>query len=129
MILLEYHSSFTEISHNQQFFRYKYVLWLWQRRFSAPKSSHYRSMAGGRRSILGYTTGCLKKNNYKLADLKLLVRRSLEQVTPNNWMNAVQHTDKLIAEDTKRDVTVDHLIDSFVINTEDDTSDEESDNE
>lgn len=67
-----------------------------------------------------------EKNNYKMADLKLLVKQSLEGVTPANWMNAVKHTDELQEEDTKLDGTVDHVLDSFVINTAD-TSDEDTD--
>lgn len=69
------------------------------------------------------------KNNYKLADLKLLVKESLEQVTPCNWMNAVRHTDELRVKDTKLDLAVDHVVDSFIINIQDDSSDEESDYE
>ena len=68
------------------------------------------------------------KNNYKLADLKILVKQSLEQVTPAHWMNVVRHTDKLQENYAKLDLSLDHVIDSFVINTED-TSDEESDSE
>uniref|UniRef100_A0A0P4W325 Tc1-like transposase DDE domain-containing protein n=1 Tax=Scylla olivacea TaxID=85551 RepID=A0A0P4W325_SCYOL len=65
-----------------------------------------------------------EKNNYKLADLKLLVKQSLEQVTPCNWMNAVKHTDELQAKDAEMDQTVDRVIDPIIINPEDDTSDE-----
>ena len=67
-----------------------------------------------------------EKNNYKLADLKTLVKQSLDEVKPVNWLNAVNHTDKLQEDDARLDLSVDHVIDSFVINTED-TSDEESD--
>ena len=48
-----------------------------------------------------------EKNNYKLADLKLLVKQSLEQVTPHHWMNAVLQTDELQARDAKLDLTLD----------------------
>lgn len=70
-----------------------------------------------------------QKNNYKMADLKLLIKESLEQVTPSNWRNAVQHTDELQESDAKLDQVADHLFDSFIINIEDDTTHEESDSE
>ena len=70
-----------------------------------------------------------QKNNYKMVDLKLLVKQCLEEVTPRLWMNVVQHTDELLAKDAELDVVVDHNIEPIVINTADDTSDEASDSE
>lgn len=66
-----------------------------------------------------------KKNNYRMADLKLLVKQALDQVTPYNWMKAVQHTDELIANDANHSIAIDNFVHSFIINIEDDSSDDE----
>lgn len=66
-----------------------------------------------------------KKNNFKMADLKPLVKEVQLQVTPFNWASAVKHAEQLHADDVKLDRAVDHKIDSFTINISDQSSDDE----
>ena len=49
-----------------------------------------------------------KKNNFKMEDLKNLVRESLSLITPQNWLEAVQD------EDGKRDIAAKKFIEAFV---------------
>ncbi|XP_066965438.1 uncharacterized protein [Macrobrachium rosenbergii] len=68
-----------------------------------------------------------KRNNFKMADLKLLVNEAMASVTTENWANAVNHAERLQAEDAKNDVYIDKFVDSFITTLESsDSSDEES---
>ena len=51
-----------------------------------------------------------KKNNFKMKDLKNLVRESLSLITPQNWLEAVRHAEKLQDEDGKRDIATEKFI-------------------
>ena len=70
--------------------------------------------------IKGYVA---RRNNFKLADLKPTVDEALNHITSENWRKAVAHAEKLQADDTQRDVVIDHFIDSFIITLE--SSDDE----
>ena len=59
-----------------------------------------------------------------MASLQPLVEEALQLVTPNNWLKAVEHAEHIQDTDAEQDVTIDHLMESFVINLEE-TSDEE----
>ena len=64
-----------------------------------------------------------KRNTFKIADLKMLIQDAIDSITVENWRNVVEHTEKLQADDARRDVAVDQFIDSFIINLT--SSDEE----
>lgn len=66
-----------------------------------------------------------QKNYFKMANLKPLVKEALSRVTPENWENAVKHAKNLQEEYAKLDIAVDKVVDSFVINISEETSDEE----
>lgn len=70
-------------------------------------------------------THVAKNNNYKMASLQPLVKEALSLVTASNWMKAVQHAEGLQEEDARQDVAVDHLVESFIINVEEESSEEE----
>ena len=62
-----------------------------------------------------------------MADLKILVKESLNNVTPQNWVQTVNHAEQLQEEDAKQDIAVDHFLDSFIITLSESTDDEYSD--
>ena len=68
-----------------------------------------------------------KNNNFKMADFKILVKESRNNVTPQNWMQAVNHAEQLQEEDAKQGIAVDHFLDSFIITLSESTDDEYSD--
>ncbi|XP_063847657.1 uncharacterized protein LOC135095928 [Scylla paramamosain] len=66
-----------------------------------------------------------KRNNFKMADLKPLVKEAMRAVTPENWKQAVKHAEQLQEHDTNQDRAVEMYVDSFVIHlseSSDDTS-------
>ena len=65
-----------------------------------------------------------KRNTFKIADLKFLIEKSINNVTKDNWRDAVRHTDKLRSDDAERDVVIDNFVDSFIITLT--SSDEDS---
>ena len=66
-----------------------------------------------------------KKNDFKMANLKPLLQEALQQVTKENWGNAVNKVNKLQIEDFEGDNVAEHLFESFVINIA--SSDEDDD--
>lgn len=62
-----------------------------------------------------------------MADLKLLVREAMSLVTPENWMQAIQHAERLQEEDTQQDIAVAHLVESFIVNITESSEEEFSD--
>ncbi|XP_066944539.1 uncharacterized protein [Macrobrachium rosenbergii] len=56
-----------------------------------------------------------KRNNFKMADLKPLVKEAIQSVTAENWANAVKHSENLQIADAAKDICIDKYIDSFVI--------------
>ena len=68
-----------------------------------------------------------KATTFKMADLKNLVKESLNQVTRENWTKAVRHAEGLQEEDTKQVVPADKFVDSLQINLSDSSDDEDSD--
>lgn len=68
-----------------------------------------------------------KRNTFKMADLKPLVKEAVNHVTAHNWMQAVQHAEQLQEEDAKQDIAVDRFVDSFIISLSDSSDDEYSD--
>ena len=69
-----------------------------------------------------------KANTFKMANLKILVREAMNQITPQNWMQAVRHAEQLQEEDTELDIATDHFVDSFLINISE-TSDDDEDSD
>ncbi|XP_066965440.1 uncharacterized protein [Macrobrachium rosenbergii] len=65
-----------------------------------------------------------KKNTFKVADLKILVQEALNNVTEENWKNAVGHVEKIQKEDAHLDLAVDELVDTFNIGIADSSEDE-----
>lgn len=65
-----------------------------------------------------------KRNTFKVAELKLLVKEALSIVTPENWKQAVKHAENLQEQDAKQDIAVDKFVESFVINIEQSSDDE-----
>ena len=68
-----------------------------------------------------------KRNTFKMADLKPLLKEAINQVTAQHWSKAVQHAEQLQEEDSKNDIAFDHFVESFIINTSDTSDDEFSD--
>ncbi|XP_066950811.1 uncharacterized protein [Macrobrachium rosenbergii] len=56
-----------------------------------------------------------KRNNFKMADLKPLVKEAIQSVTAENLANAVKHSENLQIADAAKDICIDKYIDSFVI--------------
>lgn len=67
-----------------------------------------------------------KRNNFNVSDPKSLVKEALDSVTPEDWMNAVQQTEHFLEVDAKQDRAVDDFLDSFQINSSDDSENESS---
>ena len=72
-----------------------------------------------------------KRNDFKMANLKPLLQEALQQVTKENWSNAVRHVKNLQIEDSEGDNAAEHLLESFTINiaSSDDDDDEEEEKE
>lgn len=51
-----------------------------------------------------------KKNNFKMADLKHLVKEALLGVTPLNWAQAVKHAEQLQTDDANLNRAVDQKL-------------------
>ncbi|XP_076033009.1 uncharacterized protein LOC143020470 [Oratosquilla oratoria] len=67
-----------------------------------------------------------KRNNFKMADLKPLVKEAMRAVTLENWKQAVKHAEQLQEQNTNQDRAVEMYVDSFVIHLSE-SSDETSD--
>lgn len=62
---------------------------------------------------------CGKRNNFKMANLKNLVKEAVHGVTSENWRKAVNHTENLQQQDAKQDIAIEHYVDKFLINITD----------
>lgn len=69
-----------------------------------------------------------KRNNFKMADLKLLVKEALSCVSAENWAQAVRHAEDLQEKDAQSDIAVEHFVESFVINIDDESSGDDMSN-
>ncbi|XP_076032401.1 uncharacterized protein LOC143020129 [Oratosquilla oratoria] len=68
-----------------------------------------------------------KKNNFKMADLKSLVKEALSLITPQIWMEAVRHAEQVQDEDAQQDIAAEHFVESFVVNVTESSDDEDCD--
>ena len=64
-----------------------------------------------------------KKNDFRMANLKLLLTEALSNVTVDNWKNAVKHVENIMIKETADDFSINQFVDSFVIDLA--SSDEE----
>ncbi|XP_068224656.1 uncharacterized protein [Palaemon carinicauda] len=72
-----------------------------------------------------------KKKAFKMASLKPLLQEALQQVSKQNWSNAVKYMRNLQRKDCELEDVAEHLLDSFVIiiGSSDDDDDDDDDNE
>ena len=72
-------------------------------------------------------TSIAKKNNFKMANLKVLVKEALSLITPQKWMEAVRHAEQVQDEDARQDIAAEHFVESFVVNITESSDDEDYD--
>ena len=60
-----------------------------------------------------------------MTDLKQLVDESLNEVTAEDWEGAVRHAEQVQDNDARSDIAIEHFVESFIINLEDASDDEE----
>ncbi|XP_068247960.1 uncharacterized protein [Palaemon carinicauda] len=70
-----------------------------------------------------------KKNYFRMDNLKPLLQEALQQVSKENWSNAVKHMRNLQRKDCELDDAAEHLLDSFIINIGSSDDDDDDDNE
>lgn len=68
--------------------------------------------------------GYVARNNktFKMKDVGNLLRKGLEEVTPEKWKACIRHTIKVEEEMRQLNHTIDRVVDTFVVNLNDDES-------
>ncbi|XP_046395146.1 uncharacterized protein LOC124162602 [Ischnura elegans] len=79
--------------------------------------------------IWSQVKGAVAKRNttFKMADIEVLMNEELDRVTAMEWEKCVQHAEKIQEDDYRRDTAIDSVMESIVINLQDDSSDSLSD--
>lgn len=72
--------------------------------------------------------GYVARNNttFKMADVKKLLKEGLNQITAEKWQNCIGHVKKEEKKYGSLDDNIDNTVDSFIINTTEDSSETES---
>ncbi|XP_072400225.1 uncharacterized protein [Diabrotica undecimpunctata] len=67
-----------------------------------------------------------KNSTFKLCDVKVLFNQALNNVTANNWQNAVNHVDGIISKMWQLDFIIEQQLEPIIINLGNDSSSEDS---
>ena len=66
-----------------------------------------------------------KRNcHFRMDSVMMLLHEAINEVTPDNWRKAVEHTDKLRMNDSKEDEGINHFVESFEIHLSSEESSE-----
>lgn len=63
---------------------------------------------------------------FRLDDVLKMTREAFTAIGPDRWRQACEHVDRLIQESKKKDHVIDDVVEDFIINLVDSTSDDDS---
>lgn len=68
-----------------------------------------------------------KNKTFKIEDVERLTSEAIDNVTPADWDKCVRHAEKLQSDDWEKEIVRDDLMEPFIINLRDDSSDSDED--
>lgn len=68
-----------------------------------------------------------ENSGFKLSTVKDTTVRAIERVTPENWINAIMHVEKVLEEYWEKDPIIETAIEPLIINMQDDSEDSDED--
>ena len=74
--------------------------------------------------VKGYVAG--KNKKFKLSEIKLLLPEALATITPERWQSCIKHVEEVEEKMRRLDGIIDNMVEQFVINVGESSSEEES---